>query len=116
MIETVIWAAVAVLAIAAAFVRTRPVQRKEIDALIARVQAFEAMAAKVEPHLAEDQLPAMYKLVRQLVRDMNALKPQKALFENWDVLVGQFEDLKRVVEKVQLKHLGQKLTGQGSAE
>lgn len=114
MIETVIWAAVATLAIAAAFIRTRPISRKEIDALAARVQAYEAVAAKLEPHLADDQLPAMYKLMRQIVKDVNLLKPQKALFENWDELLGQFEDLKRVVEKVALKQLGKAIVGGGS--
>lgn len=111
MTETVIWAAVAVLAIVLAFIRTRPVSRKEIDAVLERVKAFEAMAAKVEPHLVE--LPPMYALVKQVANDVKALRPQKALFENWDVLIGQFEDLKRVVETVKLKHLGKTITGTG---
>lgn len=114
MIDTFVWPATVLVVAVLAFIRTRPVSRKEIDALAAQVKAFGEVVEQVKPHL--EQLPPMYKLVKQLVSDVTVLKPQKALFENWDVLVGQFEDLKRVVEKVQLKHLGQKLTGQGSAE
>lgn len=111
MIELLIWPVTVLVVATLAFIRTRPVSRKEIDALTVRVQAFEAMAAKIEPHLAE--LPPMYTLVRTIASDVVKLKPQKALFDNWDVLIGQFEDLKRVVETVKLKHLGKTLTGQG---